>query len=186
MDRLLTWLGTVLGALAALLALSTLPSTWASHHRAAYGLLMVAVVVCLLIAILVALWRVPGWLRFRWMVRRASKKPFPGSYVDKHAVPESATGKRDFSFVTVPPLPGTSEQSPRLVKTAARPAGLRVTKPFEASVWAGHLPVAVRHHGKTIFRVTQFVADGFVIEDQAPGITVEGDVSYSDIPDPAM
>jgi hypothetical protein len=179
MDRLFTWLGTVLGAVAVLLTLGTLPGTWASHHRILYVFLIVVAVACLVIAVLVPLLRVPGWLRFRWMVWRASKKPHPGFYVDKHSVPESPTGKRDFSFVTVP------AETPRFIRTAARPAGLRITRPFEASVWGGQLPAPVRHHGQTIFCVTQFMAEGFVIEDQAPGITVEGDVSYSDLPGPA-
>jgi hypothetical protein len=33
-----------------------------------------------------------------------------------------------------------------------------------------------------IFRVTQFLAEGVVIEDQSPGLDVRAEVSYSDLP----
>jgi hypothetical protein len=49
------------------------------------------------------------------------------------------------------------------------------------SVWAGLLPFDVQHHGKTIFRVDQFLPDGFVITGQSPGLAIEAEVSYSEV-----
>jgi hypothetical protein len=89
--------------------------------------------------------------------------------------PGSAEGSREFSF-------NTGRQPKRLIPTASRPAGLRITAPFETSVWAGTLPYRVQRHGKTIFRVIEFQPNGFVISDQAPGLTIQGEVSYSDLP----
>src|SRR5262249_55675157 len=70
----------------------------------------------------------------------------------------------------------------RLIPTASRPAGLRITAPFETSVWSGQLPYRVQRRGKTIFRVIEFQPNGFIISHQAPGLTIQGEVSYSDLP----
>jgi hypothetical protein len=46
------------------------------------------------------------------------------------------------------------------------------------------LPVRVQRYGMTIFRVIEFMParfpSGYVIADQAPGIVIRGEVSYSE------
>lgn len=170
----LTWLGTALGAVGVLLSLTFAPPTFASRHHAIYLLLVVVVIVLLAITVLVPLPYVIGWARFRLMIWRAARKHPPRALVGILAIPGSETGNRSIIFTT-------DTQSRRLITTAARPAGLRFTVPFEANVWAGSLPYNVRRYGKTIFRVDQFLPGGFVIGDQSPGLAVEGEVSYSDV-----
>jgi hypothetical protein len=53
--------------------------------------------------------------------------------------------------------------------------------PFEASVSRHSLPFPVRHYGKTIFRVEEFLADGLVIGEQSPGLRIEGQLFYTDL-----
>jgi hypothetical protein len=87
-----------------------------------------------------------------------------------------------------------SSVSTRTAKSArwstrlSRPVGLLNSEPFEVNIWDRSLPYRVEKYGKTIFRVVEFlppgylggVLSGFVIADQAPGITVSGEVSYSE------
>jgi len=170
------WFGTVLGALALILALATVPSTWADHHHGVFLLLVAAVIACLAISVIL-----PGqyglrWAWFRWKVWRASKRPhfaIDGKpvMVDIVASPHSADAPRDFQFVT-------NRLPRRQFRTPGRPVGLRITAPVEADVWASQLPRAVGRYGRTIFRVHEFLADGFVITDQASGFTVQGEVAY--------
>jgi hypothetical protein len=97
--------------------------------------------------------------------------------VDLVAVPHSAEAQRGFQFIT-------NRLPRRLIRTAARPAGFRITSPVEASVWGSQLPCSVGRYDKTIFRVDEFLADGFVVTDQAPGFTVQGEMSYADLVPP--
>jgi hypothetical protein len=173
------WFGTFIGALAVILALSTAPATWSSHHHGLYVLLAVTLVVCLMIAVLgpLALAIIAGrfWLMtWREARRLDAKGPKVGPMV---AWPMHPTGDRRFEFET-------DRQPRRVVVTASRPAGLRITEPFEATVWEGMLPFSVQRYGKTIFRVIEFMPAGFpsgyVIADQSPGIVVRGEMSYSE------
>jgi hypothetical protein len=154
-----------------LLALSTLPPTWADHHHALYILMWVAAIVCVIIATGLAVRHVPGWVSIRWKVRYAAHHP-PTSTLEGHIVPDSATGSRDVMFTT-------DGQPRRHIRTTAQPVGLWITTPFEATVGANSIPAPVRRYGKTIFRVIEFLPDGIVIADQSPGLTVRGEISYA-------
>jgi hypothetical protein len=175
----LCWFGTLLGALALALALSTASAAWTTHHQPLYVFLWVAVITCVVIAVGVPLLYGSRWARFRWMVwraaRRFAKKP-PQVTMTAVVNPGSEIGSREFRFTT-------NKQRRMLITTRSRPAGLRITAPVEASVWA--VPSAVQHYGKTIFTVGQFLPTGFVVEDQAPGLAIEGEVSYAELPKPS-
>ncbi|MGH3155870.1 MAG: hypothetical protein ACRDNF_04740 [Streptosporangiaceae bacterium] len=135
------WFGTFLGALALLLALSTAPATWASHHHALYLLLVVSLVICLMIAVVGPLALAIFAGRFWWVVWCASKRPHFAIHgtpvmVDITAVPHGPTAQRGFQFVT-------NRLPRRFIRTPAPPVGLRITRPIEASVWASQLPQRV-------------------------------------------
>jgi hypothetical protein len=169
-DALAGWIGTLLGAVGLLLALSTVPETWADHHHALYVTLWVITIALLLIATALPLRHVPGWVRIRWKVRRAGRHP--EQTLDGRMVPDSPTGPRDFMFTT-------NDEPRRHIRTPPSPVGLRITIPFEATVWNSSVPAAVKRYGKTIFRVTEFLPDGFVIADQSPGLAIRGEISYA-------
>ena len=178
MGAVLTWFGTVLGAFGVLLTLLFVPATWASHHHAIYIFLVAVVAVCLVIAVIAPLGSVVGWVRFRWMVWRAAIKyrKCPQNFEEgRVSFPHSATARRSFHFFT-------NAHQRRLMETPARPAGLRISYPVEDSIW--DVPYSVRRYGKMIFRVEQFLPNGFVIGAQSPGLLVKGEVSYSDLPEP--
>lgn len=179
MSALAGWFGTVLGAFGALLALSTLPTTWVDGHRAAYVLVWIVAIACLVIMTVLPLYYGYHWALFRWRVWCAGRsfgQKIP-TVMPVSVWPGNPLGERSFVFET--------DRLPRrVIYTPGRPAGLRITKPFEASVWEGSLPARIQHQGKTIFRVIEFLpsglASGFLIADQAPGIRVEGEVSYTE------
>jgi hypothetical protein len=170
-DTLAGWIGTFLGGIGLLLALSTLPATWPDHHHVVYILLWIATVACLAIATVLAVWHIPGWARIRWKVWHAARHR-PTLALEGHLIPDSATGSRDFMFTT-------DDRPRRQIRTTARPAGLRITSPFEATVAASSLPARVQRYGKTIFRVTEFLPSGIVITDQSPGLEIKGEIYYS-------
>lgn len=168
------WLGTALGTVGVILALSTAPVTWSHHHHAVYVLLQFMAVVCLVILVVLPLRHGPGWVRFQWIVWRAARMPPVGLY-DVRVIPQSPTSRRDFSLIT-------DREPRRLIWALGRPAGLRITAPVEVSVWANSLPFRVHRYGKTIFRVEEFLPTGFVIAEQSPGLRVKGELYYSDLP----
>jgi len=169
-DALAGWIGTLLGAIGLLLALSALPGTWADHHHALYVLLWVLAIALLVIATVLLVRHAPGWVRIRWKVWRARNTPAFG--VDMRIVPDSATGSRDVMFTT-------DDRPKRQIWTPAPPVGLRITTPFEATVGISSVPAPVKRYGKTIFRVTEFLPDGIVIADQSPGLVIRGEISYA-------
>jgi hypothetical protein len=133
----------------------------------------------MVIVMLMPAWYGSRWASFRWRVWLAARSfgSKPPTVLPYSVWPMYPTGERKFVFET-------DRRQRRAVFTPSRPAGLHITKPFEANVWEGSLPVNVQRHGKTIFRVVEFmprgIASGFVIADQSPGIVVEGEVSYTE------
>ena len=177
MDALVGWIGSLLGAVALLLALSTLPDTWSSQHHAVYVLLWVVVVACLAIVVILPLRHLPHGVRFRWSVWRTARhyrKNPPGAYVTGVSNPVSATGSRDFMF-------STNREDRRVIPTDIRPAALRMRVPVADTILASSLPYRVRRYGKTVFEVREFLSTGFVISDQSPGLMVQGEIFYSEL-----
>ncbi len=177
MDTLAGWIGTLLGAVALLLALSTLPDTWSSQHRAVYVLLWVVAVACLVIVVILPLRHLPRGARFRWRVWRAARhyrKNPPGAYVTGVSNPVSATGHRDFMFTT-------NHEDRRVIPTDLRPSALRMTEPVAETIVAASLPYRVRRYGKTVLEVREFLPTGVVISDQSPGLVVRGEIFYSEL-----
>ena len=136
MGALVGWLGTTLGALGTLLALATLPTTWVEHHPTAYVLLWAVAVVSMVIVMLMPAWYGSRWASFRWRVWLAARSfgSTPPTVLPYSVWPMYPTGERKFVFET-------DRRQRRAVFTPSRPAGLHITKPFEANVWEGSLPV---------------------------------------------
>jgi hypothetical protein len=143
----LGWFGTLLGGVGLVLALSTAPSSWSSSHRDLFLAVVAMAIACLVIAVAVSAIQARGLIRrmlFRHYVRHAAKGRVRRALTLKvqiTAIPGSPTGERTITFTT-------DREKRRLIPTLGRPAGLRITEPFKATVWANQVPTPVIQYGK--------------------------------------